>query len=104
MRERTLQHLIAKGAVSATAGPEREAQINAVAEAPDAPPAVKAYAQSYLRMAREPTPPPAGNHLVSAALINAPSPQSLPALAAALANLDWSALLQERRTRLGGST
>ncbi len=103
MRERLLQHLIAKGLVSATAGPEQEAQINALAEAPDVLPGAKAYARSYLRFMREPAPS-TDKHLVPAALINATSPQFLPVLAAALADLDWTALLEERRAQLGGTT
>lgn len=100
MRERVLQHLIAKGVVRAAAEPEREAQIAALAEAPDAPLAVKGYAQSYLRLASEPAARP-NDHIVPATLINAPSPQGLPALAAALDKFDWAALLEERRARLG---
>ena len=89
--------------MSATAGPEQEAQINALAEAPGVIPGAKAYAQSYLRFMREPAPS-TDKHLVPAALINATSPQFLPVLAAALADLDWTALLEERRAQLGGAT
>jgi hypothetical protein len=100
MRERVLQHLVAKGVVGATAGPEREARITALAEAPDAPPAVIGYAQGYLGLAREPAAR-VSDYIVTATLINAISAQALPALATALAELDWAALLEERRARLG---
>lgn len=99
-RERMLQHLVTKGAVSATDGPERETQIVALAEAADTPPAVKSYAQHYLR----PEPEAGSNsvaHIVSAALINATSAHAIPALAAALAAIDWEALLETRRASLG---
>jgi len=102
MRERLLQHLIAKGVLGATTGLGREALIAALAEARDASVAVKGYAQDYLRLGHA-SAARTGEHIVPAALRNVTSPQTIPALAAALDGLDWSALLDEHRAKLAGA-